>query len=263
MNWTISAAMYFYFVFVGACYLLGFWTPLHFNIFEFLSPVDILKSATYPVIPAALGVFFYVLMDSYNSQGTRKPEGNDPKAIKVLFWILAATMLIIILINIFLLITHLYHLFISEPERRLSYALPVATFIASVYLVLKPPFMKESSKLARNFVIIFTCVLPTVSYFQGDKNIRKILEGEASYYKLKQTSTNCEVSASSDMIYLGLHGNRYVFIDSESQDICIESDNSILLTYYKYIEKDEGKASKPDEKVVLNKTITNQSTQTQ
>lgn len=230
MNWTLSAFCYFYFVFVGICYLLGFWTPLHFNVLEFLSPIDMIKSATYPVIPAALGIFFWVLVDSYNSQGTRKPEHDDPKAIKMLFWVLLVLILLMFLINIISLASHLYYLFVSEPEKRLYYALPAASIVSIFYFLSKPPFLINSHKIIRNFVIIFSCILPTVSYFQGSKNITEILEGESNFYYLKRNSKNCLIDNGSKMIYLGYYGSSYFFVNSKSKDICIEKDGGVLLS---------------------------------
>lgn len=230
MNWTLSAFFYFYFVFVGICYLLGFWTPLHFNILEFLSPIDMIKSATYPVIPAALGIFFWVLMDSYNSQGTKKPEHDEPRVVKVLFWVIVVLFLLAFLINMILLASHLYYLFLSEPEKRLSYALPVASIVSIFYFLSKPPFLINSPKFIRNFVIIFACMLPTVSYFQGSMNITATLEGDSNFYYLKSNSKNCLIDKGSKMIYLGYYGSSYFFVNSKSQDICIEKNGGVLLS---------------------------------
>jgi hypothetical protein len=231
MNWTFSALCYFYFVFVGACYLLGFWTPLHFNILEFLSPIDMIKSATYPVIPAALGIFFWVLLDSYNSQGTKKPESDDPKSITILFWVIMVLFLLLILINVISLASYLYYSFLAEPEKRLSYALPAASTISIFYFLSKPPFLIEKHKFVRNFVIIFVCILPTVSYFQGSKNITEILEGTSNYHYLKSSSKNCLINDNARLIYLGFYGQNYFFVNSISNDICIEKNGGVLLSF--------------------------------
>lgn len=237
MNWTLSAFCYFYFVFVGICYLLGFWTPLHFNVLEFLSPIDMIKSASYPIIPAALGIFFWVLIDSYNTQGTRKPEDNDPKAIKFIFWVLVVLMLFMFLINIISLASHLYYLFVSEPEKRLSYALPAASMVSIFYFLSKPPFLINSHKFIRHFVIIFICALPTVSYFQGSKNITEILEGKSKFYYLKSQSKTCSIDKDYKMIYIGYYGSAYFFVNSKTKDICIEKDGGVLLSLKIYNEK--------------------------
>lgn len=238
MNLTIkTATIYIYFVFVGTCYLFGFWTPLHFNILQFVSPVDILKSAIYPMVPAALGVFFYVVMDAFNSQGVDKPKPEDPKVIRNLFWIANILIIISTLIVIYSLVVCLYELYMSEPEKRLSYALPIASVLSVIYMISKPPFMQEASKFTRNFTIILICTLPSLSYSQGERNIKEILENKASYYKLKIDSKNCKVNALSNIIFLGLYDSKYLFIDSESKDICIETDGSINLKYYEYKKK--------------------------
>lgn len=254
MNWTLSALCYFYFVFVGICYLLGFWTPLHFNVLEFLFPVDMIKSATYPLIPAALGIFFWVLVDSYNTQGTKKTEGDDPKAIKILFWVIVVLLLLLVLINIVSLISYLYHLFMAEPEKRLSYALPAASIISTIYFLSKPPFLIEKHKFIRNFVIIFFCVLPTVSYFQGSKNISNILEGNSTYYYLKNNSKNCVVNGEAKLVYLGFYGGNYFFVDSTSKDICIEKDSGVLLTF-KDIKENEPPLTPEEAQEISNKKI--------
>ncbi|EGR3960080.1 hypothetical protein DDN39_19325, partial [Vibrio cholerae] len=108
MNWTLSAVSYFYFSFVGVCYMLGYWTPLHFNILDFLSPVDVIKSAAYPIIPAIIGSFFWVIMDTINSQPTHKVEQDDPKLIKVLFYILILGLAILLLVNVYHVVLFLY-----------------------------------------------------------------------------------------------------------------------------------------------------------
>ncbi|MCU1803434.1 hypothetical protein [Pectobacterium parvum] len=238
MNWSLSAFCYFYFVFVGVCYLLGFWIPLHFNVLEFMSPVDIIKSATYPLIPAALGVFFWVLMDSYNSKGTRKPEDDDPKIIKILFWLILSLGIMLTLMTIFSLSIYLYNLFITEPEKKISYALPIASMVSIFYFLHNPPFLIDKEKLIRNFVIIFTCTLPTISYFQGSKNITNLLEGSSDFYYLKISSKNCLVDKKSKIIYLGYFSGNYFFVNSINKDICIEKDGGVLLSFNKNKERD-------------------------
>lgn len=239
MNWTISALCYFYFVFVGISYLLGFWTPLHFNILEFLSPIDMIKSATYPVIPAALGMFFFVLVDTYNSQGTKKPESDDPKYLKYIFWAIIFIFLLLILINVINMAVQLYSLFVAEPEKRLSYALPILSILSVVYFLYNPPFLINKHKFLRHFVIIFMCMLPTVSYFQGNKNITKILKGTSSYHYLKSSSKSCFIDEKSRMIYLGFYGGNYFFVNSISKDICVEKGGGVLLSF------NDNKAAKP------------------
>ena len=130
MSWTLSAVSYVFFVFVGLCYTLGFWIPLHFNILEFISPVDIIKAATYPIIPAAIGILFWVVVDTVNSQERKKVEDNDPVLIKLLYYIMLICMVILILSNIFNLCFYLYKIFISEPEKRLSFILPILSLLS-------------------------------------------------------------------------------------------------------------------------------------
>jgi hypothetical protein len=231
MNLTISAAIYFYFVFIGACYLLGFWTPLHFNILELVSPADIIRSATYPIIPAAISTLFLVATTSYNSQGFEKPSEDDPKSAKVAYWGVMILLSIVAVYVISKVIISLYYLYLSEPSRRLSFALPIASILSAIYFVSNPPFMKQQKTLQRNFILILMCSLPATAYFQGQKNINNILEGKASYYKLKNETENCKSTDSSDTIYLGIYGGRYLFINSESKDICIENHDSITLKF--------------------------------
>ncbi len=230
MNWTLSAFCYFYFVFVGICYLLGFWIPLHFNVLEFLSPIDMIKSATYPVIPAALGIFVWVLVDSFNSQGAKKPKHDAPMILKVLFWILIVLFILMFIFNMYLLASYLYSLLISEPEKRLTYALPAASMISIFYFLSKPPFLINSHKFIRHFLIIFICALPTTAYFQGYKNIKNILEGNSIFHYLKNDSKSCLTENGSKMIYLGYYGSSYFFVNSKSEDICIEKDGGVLLS---------------------------------
>jgi len=240
MNWTYSAIVYLYFIFVGSCYFLGFWTPLHFNIFQFISPVDILKSATYPLIPAALGIFFFVLIDTVNSSGTStKPDKEDPKSIKVLYWFAILLLFLLVAFNIISLVSYLYSALVSEPENRLSYALPATSIISTIYLLLNPPFLKDKPKFIRNFVIIFTCALPTVSYFQGERNITNKIKSTSSFFYLKKSSKSCEVSTKNKEVYLGFYGGMYIFMNSKNQDICIEKDGGVLLSYFQYQKKIE------------------------
>lgn len=238
MNWTFSAAVYLYFIFVGACYFLGFWTPLHFNIFEFLSPMDILKSATYPIIPAALGIFFFVLIDAVNSSNNSiKTDDSDPKSIKALYWFAIFLLFLMLVMNVINVAVHIFQAIISEPEKRLSYALPAISIIGAIYLAINPPFLKDKTRFIRNFVIIFACFLPTVSYFQGEENIINKMESTSSFFYLKKSSKNCNVAKGSKEIYLGFYGGMYIFMNSANKDICIEKDGGVLLSYSKFETK--------------------------
>jgi len=200
-----------------------------------------IKSATYPVIPAALGIFFWVLLDSFNSQGTRKPHGDDPKSIKFIFWIMVICILLLVLANVISLATHLYYLFVSEPEKRLSYALPVASILSIIYFLSKPPILMEKNRLVRNFVIIFICALPSASYFQGSENITSILNEKSNFYYLKTSSKNCPIEGGSKFIYLGFYSGNYFFVNSVSKDICIEKDSSVLLSFSQHKEVSDTK----------------------
>tara|TARA_B100001059_G_C17672209_1_gene495148 strand:- start:103 stop:870 length:768 start_codon:yes stop_codon:yes gene_type:complete len=254
MNWTFSAVLYLYFIFVGACYFLGFWTPLHFNIFEFLSPMDILKSATYPLIPAALGIFFFVLIDAVNSSNNSiKTDDSDPKSIKALYWLAIFILFLMIVMNLIRVAVHIFNAIISEPEKRLSYALPAISIIAAIYLVINPPLLKDKAKFIRNFVIIFACFLPTVSYFQGEKNITNKMEATSSFFYLKKSSKNCTVAKESKEIYLGFYGGMYIFMNSINKDICIEKDGGVLLSYYKFMKKEETEVGEKPTNKKINK----------
>lgn len=255
MNWTFSAALYLYFIFVGSCYFLGFWTPLHFNIFQFLTPIDILKSATYPIIPAALGIFFFVLIDAVNSSNNSiKTDRSDPKSMKVLYWLTIVILFIMFAINAITVAVYIFNAIISEPEKRLSYALPAISIITAIYLVINPPILKDNAKFIRNFVIIFLCFLPTVSYFQGEKNITSKMEESSSFFFLKKSSKNCAVVKESKEIYLGFYGGMYIFINSKNQDICIEKDGGVLLSFYEFKKEAKSEISKKPAKVKINKS---------
>ena len=241
MNIKITAAMYVYFVFVGACYLLGFWTPLHFNILQFVSPMDLIKSAVYPIIPSIIGVSVLALMDAYNSQGVTPPDKDAPKDLKITFKILTVFIILNFLLLVSVFIYFLYNAIMSEPDRRLYYVFPIASFISTYLLINHAPSFPGISKFSRNLIIISGCLLPLISYYQGDKNINNIFNGEASYYKLKKETDVCKTNESSDMIYMGLLGDRYIFIDSQNRDICIDSNKSISLTYHEYDNKKNAK----------------------
>ncbi|WP_318401479.1 hypothetical protein [Photobacterium leiognathi] len=233
MNWTLSAVSYFYFSFVGVCYMLGYWTPLHFNILDFLSPVDVIKSAAYPVIPALIGSFIWIVIDTVNSQPKQKLEQEDPKLLKVLFCIMFACILIVMLINLYKVIIYIYLTVISEPERRLAFALPVISIASTIFLLNKPPFLQEHSRFVRHFVIIFMCVLPTIAFQQGDKDISQILVGKKSHYVLAKTSKNCIVEEDQSQIYLGFYSTTWFFVNRLTKDLCLERDGGVNLSFKK------------------------------
>ncbi|WP_341659611.1 hypothetical protein [Vibrio sp.] len=233
MNWTLSAVSYFYFSLVGVCYMLGYWTPLHFNILDFLSPVDVIKSAAYPVIPALIGSFIWIVIDTVNSQPKQKLEQEDPKVLKVLFYIMLACILILMLINLYQVILFLYLTVISEPEKRLAFALPVVSIVSIIFLLNKPPFLLKHSRFVRHFAIIFMCVLPTIAFHQGDKDINQILAGEKSHYVLAKTSKNCIVEEDQSQIYLGFYSTTWFFVNQLTKDLCLERDGGVNLTFKK------------------------------
>ncbi|MGL5798628.1 MAG: hypothetical protein ACRCYN_00930 [Plesiomonas sp.] len=231
MTWTLSAVSYFYFFFVGVCYMLGYWTPLHFNILDFLSPVDVIKSAAYPVIPALIGSFIWIIMDTVNSQPKKKLEQDDPKSLKVLFYIMLMCIFILMLINLYQVIVFLYLTVTSEPEKRLAFALPVVSIVSTIFFLNKPPFLLEHSRFVRHFVIIFMCVLPTIAFHQGNRDISQMLSGEKSHYVLASASKNCKVEGEQHQIYLGFYSTTWFFVNKLTKDLCLEREGGVNLTF--------------------------------
>ncbi len=213
--------------------MLGYWTPLHFNILDFLSPVDVIKSAAYPVIPALIGSFIWIVIDTVNSQPKQKLEQEDPKVLKVFFYIMLASILTLMLINLYQVILFLYLTVISEPEKRLAFALPVVSIVSTIFLLNKPPFLLEHPRFVRHFVIIFMCVLPTIAFHQGDRDISQILVGEKSHYVLAKTSKNCTVEEDQSQIYLGFYSTTWFFVNQLTKDLCLERDGGVNLTLKK------------------------------
>ncbi|EMF7380907.1 hypothetical protein V4F50_004613 [Vibrio parahaemolyticus] len=231
MNWTLSAVSYFYFSFVGVCYMLGYWTPLHFNILDFLSPVDVIKSAAYPIIPAIIGSFFWVIMDTVNSQPTHKVEQDDPKLIKVLFYILILGLAILLLVNVYHVVLFLYLTVVSEPEKRIAFALPVISILSTIFFLNKPPFLLDNSRYTRHFAVIFMCVLPTIAYYQGDRNISQTLAGKKGHYILSKPSKNCSFNENEQQVYLGFYSSTWFFVNKSTNDLCLEREGSVNLKY--------------------------------
>ena len=231
MSWTIPAISYFYFLFVGTCYMLGYWTPLHFNILDYLSPIDIIKSATYPVIPALVGTVAYVLIDTINTQPRQKIEGDKSKVTRALNYIAMGFIATLIIVNAINLASYIYMTFTSEPEKRFAFALPALSLVSTIYLLVKPPFLIEHSRYIRHFVIIFMCALPTISYYQGDKDLSNSLNGKTGFHYLKEPTQNCKIGGDK-LIYIGFYGSTWFFVNSSNKDLCLEKDGGIMLGYY-------------------------------
>lgn len=231
MNWTLSAISYVYFSLVGVCYMLGYWTPLHFNILDFLSPVDVIKSAAYPIIPALIGSFIWVIMDTVNSQPLQQVEKDDNKIMKILFYIMFVCLAILLLINLYRVVIFLYLTVVSEPERRLAFALPVVSIFSTIFFLNKPPFLLEYSRYIRHFAIIFMCVLPTIAFHQGDRDISQTLLGAKGYYSLVKSSQSCSLSDSEKYIYLGFYSSTLFFVNKSTKDLCLERESGVNLQY--------------------------------
>ncbi|MEL7596177.1 hypothetical protein ACEUC8_05060 [Aeromonas veronii] len=231
MNWTLSAISYVYFSLVGVCYMLGYWTPLHFNILDFLSPVDVIKSAAYPIVPALIGSFIWVAMDTVNSQPLQRVEKDDNKTTKTLFYMMFAFLAILFLINLYHVVIFLYLTVVSEPERRLAFALPIVSILSTIFFLNKPPFLLEHSRYIRHFVIIFMCALPTIAFHQGDINISQTLLGTKGYYSLVKSSKNCSLGESEQYIYLGFYSSTLFFVNKSTKDLCLEREGGANLKY--------------------------------
>ncbi|WP_283392510.1 hypothetical protein [Photobacterium phosphoreum] len=244
MNWSLSAVSYFYFSFVGVCYMLGYWTPLHFNILDFLLPVDVIKSAAYPIIPALIGSFIWVTMDTVNSQPRHKLEQDDPKLIKVLFYIMIGGLAILLLVNVFNVVHFLYLTMVSEPEMRLAFALPVVSILSTIYLLNKPPFLLEHSRYIRHFVIIFMCALPTIAFHQGDRDISQTLSGVKGHYVMSKPSKNCDLNDGEQQVYLGFYSSTWFFVNKSTKNLCLEREGGVNLKY----EAVEAKETEPEVK---------------
>jgi hypothetical protein len=234
VNWTLSAIVSAYATFIGICYMFGFWTVLHFNILEFATPIEIIKSAVYPLIPAAIGILFWALLDAYRTQPVPKVKDDTGKIERWILRFMNILLLVMIALNLYIyIIVPTYYLFISAPEERLHYALPLMSFLSTIYFLINPPFLKNHKEIVRNLVIIFLCALPTVSYMQGMNNITGILEGNTAYYFLKSSTPACEVKNNNKMIYVGSYGSAFFFVNSVDKDICIERRNGAILSYYR------------------------------
>jgi hypothetical protein len=218
---------------IGVLYQFGFWIPFHFNILDFLSPIDIIKSSIYPIIPAILGSLFGVMIDTYNSQGLPERNDSDPIFIKLIHNILLLLSLILALIFAGNFLYEAYHLFTTEPEKRIYYAVPVVTLICLVYFIQKPLIFKEKNKYIRNFTMIFMSVLPSVSFFQGDRNAKDIINDNSSYYYLTNISNTCNSAQNSKNIYLGYFSENFIFLNNKSLNICLQKSENINLAYFK------------------------------
>ena len=238
MNLITSAWVYLYFIFVGSCYFWGFWTPLHFNILEYLSPIDVLKSSVYPILPAVVFVLFMSAMDTYNTRTAKAMQGkrldsDDWLVVKFLFCILVVGFSALFLLNAYYVVLFFYKLCVSPPEQRMLYALPVLSIVLTIYFLRNPPEFLGDNLYVKNFVIIFFCSLPTVSYYQGSRNVDAIFDGKSSSLVLKSASKNCSLSGSGKEVYVGYYGGAYFFVNSVSRDLCVERDGSVVLTYKK------------------------------
>ncbi len=230
MNWTTTAICYFYFLCVGGLYLYGFWAPLHFNILQFLSPLDVIKSAVYPLVPTLLTILAYSAMDAFNSQGVEKPEEDEVKAIKGLYYAFILVSLIGFLLLVFVVAATLWEAIVTTPEKRLLFALPVISIVVTIYLVSNPPKLLQSKKkVVRNFGIIFTCLLPTYSHTAGYKEVISTIDESKALYYLKESTKSCKVGTGVSMIFLGMYGENYFFFNPANRDVCIENQSSVLL----------------------------------
>jgi hypothetical protein len=250
MNWTLSTIFYLYFTFVGACYLLGFWGPLNFNIMELLSPVDILKSATYPLIPTLLGVLFFASVDAINLSGVETAKNNrDYRNMEgmsrfdrlinnisiICGFLFIVCMSILIIFGVFRAGMFLYFAYMAEAEEKFMYLLPFISMVSLGLLVAKPPhFLKDKSRFVRSFILILICSMPNVAFFQGHLNISNMISAKSSFYYLKKSSTSCAVIKNVWQQYLGYYGGMYIFMNSNNKDICIEKVGGILLSYYEF-----------------------------
>lgn len=137
------------------------------------------------------------------------------------------------LINLYQVIFFLYLTVISEPEKRLAFALPVVSIVSTIILLNKPPFLLGHSRFVRHFVIIFMCVLPTIAFHQGNRDISQILSGEKSHYALAKTSKNCILEDDQSHIYLGFYSTTWFFVNQSTKDLCLERDGGVNLTFKK------------------------------
>ena len=237
MNWSTSALLYLYCILIGGLYHLGFWAPLNFNIFEFLTPIDILKSATYPLIPALMISFIfsaYSALHTYSHSFSPEnlPQHEESKSTKIFYW---SSMILLALIGVYH-IANLLYLAYRLPEKRFLYVLTLFSALAVYYVFSRPAAIKNTKTIVKNALLLFITLLPTMSYYQGDKNINSKIDLNTSFYHLKKSSKNCEVTIGSKEIYLGFYGGMYFFINSDNRDICIEKDGGVQLTYFKYKE---------------------------
>lgn len=234
-NLINSAFLYAYCIFVGVCYQLGFWSSLHFDIIPFLSPIDFLKIAAYPIMAGILTYIFTAMMSTYiirnGDREVREKSGN-----KFLKWYYIIYILLNAVLVAIAFIILLYNFYISDLDNKLRFGLPILSIIAVFYFADGSRIEILEDKIANGMIVGFFCILPTAAYGLGDRKINDIISNERSYYYLGENSSNCKTDSLFRNIYLGKYGDHFIFYNNIFGDICIENNGNIKLKHYQYVK---------------------------
>ncbi|MCL6412191.1 hypothetical protein EXT69_14740 [Pantoea agglomerans] len=209
----------------GFCSILGFWSYIDFDIFPFLSTVDILKSSFTPSILLIAVIIFNFLCayffsdDSFIAQEIHKRKDRFPIFFYIVSGSLHLLLLVLVIIN--------YH---GEVESKNMYikAFPVVycililfSFKASLDIRILP----EYNIVLRSVLIYFLIVFPAISFENGMAHAKSILKKEFYYIVPGKGCTDTQL----DNIYLGFYSDRLISLSVKDKVICLKKDENLQL----------------------------------
>ncbi|HDL7690454.1 TPA: hypothetical protein ACX1S2_001594 [Yersinia enterocolitica] len=219
INFVSGAVISAYLLACGSLYLWGFWLNFDLNILQFIDTTDILKATLIPVIGAVVLFLGQALLNQYSA-----PTNEQTKRFMSAGGVFKAYILFqygIFIVIVVIGVSTIIHSFITgdKPIKYRSVAV-VVSFVVFWLLMSKTNFLYELNK-SRGVAIIFISFLPTVFFYNGVVDGKKIISGVDTY--LVDTNINCSGEKNHKFRYIANLSNKLFSLSLADNSLCIQS----------------------------------------
>ncbi|WP_227732081.1 hypothetical protein [Yersinia proxima] len=219
INFVSGAIISAYLLACGSLYLWGFWLNFDLNILQFVDTTDILKATLIPVIGTVVLFLGQALLNQYSA-----PTNEQTKRFITAGGIFKAYVFfqygILIAVTVIAVSTITYNFITGDkPIKYRSIAIVVSSVVFWL-LIAKSNFLHELSRY-RGVAIMFISFLPTVFFYNGIGDGKKIISGVDTY--LVDTNINCSGDKNHKFRYIANLSNKLFSLSLTDNSLCIQN----------------------------------------
>lgn len=237
---NIKFAIFTYVIFLGICYLLGYWQSFDINIFNYIGLWDILKfSASSLVTSIIVGYIptFIILWFGFENRDRIEKIALNPIGkftINILLVFSIFICLLEFIIGIYALFIHFYNFNLATLKGLFALIFMIVCPILLNLILLKFNLIKNTK--ISFLVCVFFGSFPSIAFITGLREANYILKNLDYLY------TGCD-SITMDksckyLKYIGTVNNQLFFIDQDNKKITIKDFEKLseltLIHFQKY-----------------------------